>query len=147
MRNTFLNIIALALILSTSAYNLNAKELITPDTTQQVLEQNKENKPQFKHKKHFEKMSKKLTEELNLTKEQQEKAKLIRKEGHEKIEPLMKQMKELRTQMDKLRQENMEAFEKILTKEQQDKFNKIKEEGKKRHHSKGKKLKFEPKNQ
>ena len=142
MRNTFLTGIALALILSTSAYNLNAKELNTPITAKQTFEQNK---PGAYHKKNFGKKSKKISNQLNLTAEQQEKAEQIRKEGHEKIEPLMKQIKELRKEMDKLRQENMEAFEKILTPEQLEKFHKIKEEGKKRHQRKLNNKNKEPK--
>lgn len=132
MRNKFLSSIALAVILTTSAYNVNATEL-TSTISKPTLEQKQDNHPHFNHQEHFEKMSNKLATELSLTPEQIEKFKLLRQEGHQKIEPLFNEMKELRTKMDKIRKENMEAFEKILTKEQFDKFKKIKEEGKKRH--------------
>lgn len=55
-----------------------------------------------------------------------------RKDGREKMEPLMKEMKTLREKMDKLREDNMKDFEKILTPEQKDKLDKIKAEHKKK---------------
>ena len=83
------------------------------------------------------KMSKKLADDLGLTKEQQEQAEKIRKEGREKLKPLFEEMKDIREKMDKLREDNMLEFEKILTPKQKEKLKDIKarhhEEMKKRH--------------
>ena len=80
-----------------------------------------------------EQMADKLADKLQLSKEQREQAKQLQKDGHKKVEPLMKEMKELREKMDKLRKENMAEFEKILTPEQKEKFSTLKEEMKKKH--------------
>ena len=130
MRNNTIFTLALALLLTTSQAFANTTTLPSLENKAPSLEQTKEDFKKFDHKAHFEKMSQKLSTELNLTKEQQEKAKLLREEGHKKIEQLLKQMKELRKQMYELRKENMAEFEKILTQEQLEKFNQIKEEGK-----------------
>ncbi|MBR5154460.1 MAG: hypothetical protein IKW58_01910 [Alphaproteobacteria bacterium] len=136
MKNNTIFTLALALLLTTSitaSANTLKPEIETQTPTTLELKHEK-----FDPKVHFEKMSQKLSKDLNLTKEQEEKAKLLREDGHRKIEPLLKQMKEIRKQMDELRKENMAEFEKILTQEQLEKFNQIKEEGKKRHKMKGK---------
>ena len=75
--------------------------------------------------------------ETSHEKEQQEQAEKIRKEGREKLKPLFEEMKDIREKMDKLREDNMLEFEKILTPEQKEKLKDIKarhhEEMKKRH--------------
>ena len=83
-----------------------------------------------KMEKMEKKMSKKLADDLGLTKEQQEQAEKIRKEGREKLKPLFEEMKDIREKMDKLREDNMLEFEKILTPEQKEKLKDIKA----RHH-------------
>lgn len=73
-----------------------------------------------------------LARELSLTEEQKEEYRKINQESREKIKPLMDQIQ-------KIRQENMEAFEKILTPEQKEQFSKMKAEKKaKRFGKKGK---------
>lgn len=134
MRKNLLSTIAIAVLLTTSSINAFAETPSASTPTPVVTEQQPIHK--FDHKSHFEKISQKLSKELNLTAEQEEKAKLLREEGHKKIEPLMKEMKALRKKMDELRKENMSEFEKILTPEQLDKFKKIKEEGKEKFHKK-----------
>lgn len=74
----------------------------------------------------------KLADELGLTEEQRAQAEKIRKEGHEKAKPLMKQMKEIRQKLDEERKTNLAEFEKILTPEQKAQFNQIKEKMKHR---------------
>ena len=86
-----------------------------------------------------EEMEAKLADKLKLDDAQRVQAKKIREEGRKKVKPLMKEMKEIREKMDKLRQENMEEFEKILTPEQKNKFSELKKEMKEKHH-KGRKL-------
>lgn len=71
-----------------------------------------------------------LDEELKLTDEQKAQAKKIREEGREKVKPLFEEMKQIREKMDKLREENMKEFEKILTPEQMAQLETIKS----RHH-------------
>jgi Spy/CpxP family protein refolding chaperone len=134
MRNNLLTTLAITTMILTSSNIANATTPLTAEL--QAPKQAEVQTPKHDHKAHFEKMSQKLSTELNLTKEQQEKAKLLREEGHKKIEPLMKEMKALRKKMDELRKENMSEFEKILTPEQLDKFKKIKEEGKEKFHKK-----------
>lgn len=80
--------------------------------------------------KREQKMSQRLAEDLGLTQEQQEKAQKIRAEGREKLKPLFDEMKEVREKMDKIREDNMMEFEKILTPEQKAKLKAIKD----RHH-------------
>lgn len=89
----------------------------------------------FDVEKHH-KMADKFAKKLGLTEEQKAKADKIRKAGHEKVKPLMKQMDELREKMDKLREENMKEFESILTPEQKAKLDKIKAERKDFHDKK-----------
>lgn len=79
-----------------------------------------EEKAPFKKfdKSHHEQMAKKMAEDLKLTDEQIKQADKIRKEGREKLQPLMDKMHELRKQIDEERKANMDEFEKILTPEQ-----------------------------
>lgn len=77
-------------------------------------------------------MADKFAKDLGLTEEQKALADKIRRDGREKMKPLMKEMKNLREKMDKLREDNMKDFEKILTPEQKDKLDKIKAEHKKK---------------
>ncbi len=60
-----------------------------------------------------------LAEELSLTEEQKAEYRKIHQKGREQIKPLMEKIQ-------KIRQENLEAFEKILTPEQLAKFSKMK---------------------
>lgn len=80
----------------------------------------------FNREDFHQKMSEKIAKDLNLTEEQQAKAKEIREEGRKDIEPLMQEMKDLREKMDTKRKANMEEFEKILTPEQKAKFEEMK---------------------
>ena len=77
-------------------------------------------------KKHEEMFAQKL----GLSDEQKQKAEDLRKESRKKMEPLMKQKKELHKKMESLRKENMEEFEKILTDEQKAKLKEMKKEHK-----------------
>lgn len=78
-------------------------------------------------KKMEKRMSKRLADDLSLTKEQQEQAEKIRKDGREKLKPLFEEMKDIREKMDKIREDNMIEFEKILTPEQKTKLKEIKD--------------------
>lgn len=82
---------------------------------------------------HHEKMHNKLAEELKLTDKQKAKAKEMRQASRKKIKPLMKEMKNLREKIDKIRKENMKEFEKLLTPEQRETFERIKAERKAKH--------------
>ena len=136
MKNKILTSVAIASFLFIQTATANNTD-ITNELKQPVsVEQTKEFNLKHHPKHNFQKISQKLSQELNLTEEQQEQAKKIRQDGHEKIKPLLKQMKEIRKQMDELRKENMVEFEKILTPKQLEKFNKIKEEGRKSHNKK-----------
>ncbi|MBR4106043.1 MAG: hypothetical protein IKK52_01940 [Alphaproteobacteria bacterium] len=81
-------------------------------------------------------MQKELADKLQLTQEQRDMAKKIHEEGREKMKPLMEESKALHKKMDKLRQENMGEFEKILTDEQKQKFEEMKKEFRKEFHHK-----------
>lgn len=89
-----------------------------------------------------EKMRDHLGKKLNLTEEQEAKAKALREDGFKKMKPLMEEMKTLREKMDQLRKDDMKAFEEILTPEQKAEFDKIKAERKPRHDKGFKKGKF-----
>lgn len=82
----------------------------------------------FDRERH-EEMAKKMAKDLNLTAEQQEQADKIRKEGQEKIKPLMNEMKALREKIDAERRANMEEFENILTPEQKAKLKEMQKRG------------------
>lgn len=88
--------------------------------------------PKFDRKMHKE-MGEKFAKELGLTEEQKAQADKIRKEGREKVKPVMEEMKALREKADQLREENMKEFEKILTPEQKAKLEQIKAERKEMH--------------
>lgn len=77
-------------------------------------------------KEMHKKMADKFAKDLGLTDEQIAKADEIRKEGREKIKPLMEQMGELRRKADELRKENMKEFEAILTPEQKTRLEEMK---------------------
>lgn len=70
----------------------------------------------------------KFAKDLGLTEEQKAQAEKIREEGRKKMDPLMKDMRELREKMDSAREENMKEFEAILTSEQKAKMEEIKAE-------------------
>lgn len=61
-------------------------------------------------------------DELDLTPEQREKAESIFAKGHQKIEDLRKEEKEIKEKIHRQHEENMAEFEKILTPEQQEKL-------------------------
>jgi len=82
------------------------------------------------------KMHKAMIEKLALTDEQKAKAEEIRKADFARMKPLMDEMKALKEKMDKMREENMKAFEEILTPEQKEKFEELKKEGAKKFHKK-----------
>lgn len=106
----------------------NASENVIESSLPKV-EQTEPIQPLKKFDKNFHKeMAKKMAKDLNLTKEQQEKAEKIRLDGRKKIKPLMKKMLKLRKEIDNERKENMEEFMKILTPEQKDKFEKMHDE-------------------
>lgn len=87
---------------------------------------------EMKQKRWAEKAFENLAKELSLTEEQKAECQKINQESREKIKPLMEQIQ-------KIRKENMEAFEKILTPEQKEQFSKMKAEKKaKRFGKKGK---------
>ena len=100
--------------------------------------------PQGEPPRH-EQMAEKLAQDLGLTAEQKAQAEKIRADGREKVKPLMERAKKLHEEMDKLRQENMQEFEKILTPDQQEKFAKIKAEMKKHKGPRGPHPKFDDK--
>ena len=100
--------------------------------------------PQGEPPRH-EQMAEKLAQDLGLTAEQKAQAEKIRADGREKVKPLMERAKKLHEEMDKLRQENMQEFEKILTPDQQEKFAKIKAEMKKYKGPRGPHPKFDDK--
>ena len=72
-------------------------------------------------------MSERMAEDLGLSEEQKAEAKKIQEQGREKIKPLFDEMRGVREKMDKVREENMKEFEKILTPEQQKKFSDMKD--------------------
>ena len=67
-----------------------------------------------------------LADKLQLSTEQREQAKKIREAGRAKIKPLIEESRALHEKMEKLRQDNMNEFEKILTDEQKTQFEKMK---------------------
>jgi len=86
----------------------------------------------------FEQMEEQLAKRLDLTPEQQEKAKQINLSGREQMDELMQQMKVLREKMDEIRGKNMLEFEAILTPAQKIKLEDMKMERRhfkfKKHH-------------
>ncbi len=107
-------------------------------------EENTPELPKIEHKidraEMHKKMAEKIAKDLNLSEEQQQKAKEIRENGKKEIEPLMKEMKDVREKMDAKRRTNMQEFENILTPEQKAKFEELKKNAPKpsnRSHFKG----------
>ena len=82
-----------------------------------------------------QKMQQKMADELGLTAEQQKQVEAMNAKSKADMEPLMKEMKDLREKMDAKRRSNMEEFEKILTPEQKEKFEALKNKGP--HHGEG----------
>jgi Spy/CpxP family protein refolding chaperone len=89
------------------------------------------------HRPKIERMHDDLAKKLNLTDEQKEQAKLLRKKDHVEAKELFEEMDKIREKLDNLRKKNMEEFEQILTPEQKSEFEKIKEERKKHMKKKG----------
>lgn len=136
MKKTFLSILLGATIISAGAFGVNAQ---TPDTPDMPKIEHK-----FDHKEMHQKMQKKIAEDLGLTAEQQEQAKTIHEKGKADMEPLMKEMKDLREKMDAKRRANMEEFEKILTPDQKAKFEDLKKNAPQHGMHKGHKPPFGP---
>lgn len=139
MKHSFLTTLLIATIVSGTALYANAQ---TPtDMPDHPAIEHK-----FNHEEMQKKMTEKLTKELGLTDEQQEQSKAIHDKGKADMEPLMKEMKDLREKMDAVRKANMEEFEKILTPEQKQKFEEMKSKGPHTmHHKFGKKGPFKHK--
>ena len=121
-----------ASVLTLSSFSVNAQEsddmpLPPPPHHEEMLPHGGKPapRPHMKKAKHHN-----FADELGLTEEQKTQAEKIRKDGREKIKPLMDEMKDIRKKMDELRKQNMEEFEKILTPEQKTKLEKIKAERK-----------------
>jgi len=121
MKHNLLSLILATTIISSGALSSSAcfaQEAALPEA------------PKFEHKldkaEMHKKMAEKIAKDLNLSEEQQQKAKEIRENGKKEIEPLMEEMKDLREKMDTKRKANMEEFEKILTPEQKAKFEELK---------------------
>lgn len=123
----------LSILLATTILSAGAVMAQTPaPETQDVAETAKVEKrrmPKRFDREHHERMAKKLAKDLNLTPEQQEQADKIRKEGIEKVEPLMEEMKALREKIDAERRANMTEFENILTPEQKTKLKEMQRQG------------------
>ncbi len=123
----------LSILLATTILSAGAVMAQTPaPETQDVAETVKVEKrrmPKRFDREHHERMAKKMARDLNLTPEQQEQADKIRKEGIEKVEPLMEEMKALREKIDAERRANMTEFENILTPEQKTKLKEMQRRG------------------
>lgn len=118
MKYRFLSILLATTVISAGAFKTIDAEALMPKPT--------EHAEHFDRAKMHEKMAERFTKELDLTEEQQEKAKEIHEQGKKDIEPLMDQMNMLREKLDAKRRTNMEEFEKILTPEQKTKFEELK---------------------
>ena len=132
MKHSLLTTLLVATMASGSAFCANAEPRAFPEH------------PGFEHHINREEMHKKMTDkmatDLGLTDEQKAEAKAIHEKGKTDMEPLIKEMKDLREKMDAKRRANMEEFEKILTPEQKQKFEEMKKnaphhmkDGKKHH--------------
>jgi Spy/CpxP family protein refolding chaperone len=84
---------------------------------------------EHKREKFHEKRLQRLCQELELSKEQEEKVSQIMKKGWEKIR---KEMKKMRKRTLSIKKENDRQIEKLLTPEQLEKFKELKEETKRR---------------
>lgn len=124
MNKKILSLFVAAALLSAGA----ASAQTPPANGEETVKTADGSKPEFA-RKHHKKMAKRLARELGLTPQQQEQADKIRRQGREKIKPLMDEMKTLREKIDRERRQNMEEFEKILTSEQKDLFDEIKHRG------------------
>lgn len=129
MKSKLLSVVcASAIIMAAGMVNAADKKAgeLSPQPAGHEMKNHK-GEPKFDKKMH-QRMADKFAKELGLSDEQKAEAKKIRKEGREKVEPLMKEMKVLREKMDKMREENMKEFEKILTPEQKAKMEQMKKE-------------------
>jgi len=129
MKHNFLSLMLVGTIVSASAITANtvfAEENLPPKI------EHKFNREDFQKK-----MSEKIAADLNLTEEQQAKAKEIREAGKKEIMPLMDEMNALREKIDAKRRANMEEFEKILTPEQKAKFEEMKAKAPRPHSKNG----------
>jgi len=84
---------------------------------------------EHKREKFHEKRLQGLCQELELSKEQEEKVSQIMKKGWEKIR---KEMKKMRKRTRSIKKENDRQIERLLTPEQLEKFKELKEETKRR---------------
>lgn len=131
---------ALSILIAFSAYsNAFAEAAANPAEPAQQTERMPRHHKEMRKRPEPEKMDK----FLDLSDEQKAKAKEIREQSRKQIEPLMKEMKDLREKMDKIREADMKKFEALLTPEQ-----KAKLEARKQHHEKefkgGKDRRFPP---
>ena len=118
MKKLYLSLLCATILSSGSNIALAKDKVITPAAPQAAEQQIK-----LTH----ENLENKLADDLKLTDEQREKANAMRMATREKMKPIMNEMKNLRIKMDKIREENMKAFENILTPEQKQTFKKIKD--------------------
>lgn len=133
MKHSFFTFLLAGTILSASALNVAAQtnaSLNFPVGHEQKFDEAQMRK---KMEEHHKKMAQKIAEDLKLTDEQRKKAETINENGRKDIEPMMKEMKNIREKMDEKRKLNLEEFEKILTPEQKEKFGSMKEEYKKKY--------------
>lgn len=138
--NKFLLTTALSTVIAFTAYsNAFAEAAANPAEPAQQTERMPKPHKEMRKRPEPEKMDK----FLDLTGEQKAKAKEIREQSQKEIEPLMKEMKNIREKMDKIREADMKKFEAILTPEQ-----KAKLDARKQHHEKdfksGKDRRFPP---
>ena len=129
MNKNLLSVLMATTIMSAGVVMAQETPVPAPEATAAAVEVEKPKLPPRFDRKHHEQRAKKMAQDLNLTAEQQEQADKIRREGQEKIKPLMKEMKDLREKIDAERRANMEEFEKILTPEQKQKLDEIKQRG------------------
>ena len=123
MKHNFLSLMLAGTIISAGA--LTANSVLAEDNLPAGAPKMEH---RFNREDFHQKMSEKIAKELNLTEEQQAKTREIREEGQKEIEPLMKEMKDLREKMDTKRKANLEKFEAILTPEQKAKFEEMKKQ-------------------
>lgn len=129
MNKKLLSVLMATTIMSAGAAVAQETPAPAPEAAPAAVEVEKPKLPPRFDRKHHEQRAKKMAQDLNLTAEQQEQADKIRREGQEKIKPLMKEMRDLREKIDAERRANMEEFEKILTPEQKQKLDELKQRG------------------
>ena len=134
----FLLTTALSILIVFSAYSANA--LTPPEEPNTEVVQQADFQPKLREHRGMREhlRPEKMDEFLNLTEEQKAKAKEIREQSRQEIEPLMKEMKALREKMDKIREADMQKFEALLTPEQKSKLDAAKQKREEMHKNSGK---------